>query len=77
MNNYNEKRLMKKVTIAIEKSMKRHLERKESKVSSVVQLTNWRSKVNIKKYTSKERNQIKETCIKERRDIILNEQFLE
>ena len=40
---------MEKVAIATEKSRKRHLERNEYKESDVVLLTNWISKINIKK----------------------------
>ena len=50
MDNYNDKILKEKVVIANEKSRKRHLERNEYKESDVVLLTNWISKINIKKY---------------------------
>ena len=77
MDSYNNKSLMEKVAIATEKSRKRHLERNEYKESNVVLLTNWISKINIKKNnTSKERNQRKEQSIKEQRDMILNESLL-
>ena len=49
MDNFNDKSLMEKVAIATEKSRKRHLERNEYKESDVVLLTNWISKINIKK----------------------------
>ena len=49
MDNYNDKSLMEKVAIATEKSRKRHLERNEYKKSDFVLLTNWISKINIKK----------------------------
>ena len=40
---------MEKVTIATEKSMKRNFERNEYNDSDVVLLTNWITKINIKK----------------------------
>ena len=49
MDNYNDKSLMEKVAIATEKSRKRHLKWNEYKESDVVLLTNWISKINIKK----------------------------
>ena len=49
MKNYNEKSLKEKVAIATEKLRKRHLERNEYKESDVVLLTNWISKIIIKK----------------------------
>ena len=59
MDNYNDKILMEKVAIATEKSRKRHLERNEYKESNVVLLTNWISKINIKK-TILQKREIKE-----------------
>ena len=40
IDNYNDKRLMVKVTIEIEKSRMRHLERNENEEDDVVLLTN-------------------------------------
>ena len=53
LDNYNDKSLMEKEAIVNEKSRKRHIERNESKEEDVVLLTNWISKINIKKYALK------------------------
>ena len=65
MDNYNDRSLKKKVTIAAENSRKWHFERNKYNESDVVLLTNWISKLSLRKYTSKERNQRKEQTINE------------
>ena len=81
MDNYNDKSLMEKVAIATEKSRKRHLERNEYKESDVVLLTNWISKINIKKPYFKREKPKKGTKhqraeSREQRDMILKESLL-
>ena len=49
MDNYNDKSLLEKMAIATEKSRKRYFKRNEYKEGDVVLLTNWISKINIKK----------------------------
>ena len=72
MDNYNYKFWMEKVAFATEKSRRIHQERNEYNEGDVVLLTNWISKVNIKKPYFKSGTK-KELRIKELRDMILKE----
>ena len=64
---------MEKVKIAAENLRKRHQERNKYYEGDVVLFTNWISKLSLRNYASKERNQKKEQSIKELRDMILKE----
>ena len=72
MDNYNYKIWMEKVAFATEKSRKIYQERSEYNEDDVVLLTNWISKVNIKKPYFKSETK-KELRIKELRDVRLKE----
>ena len=52
---------MEKVVIANENSMKWHIERNEYNEGDVILLTNWISKINIKKFYFKREKQKKGT----------------
>ena len=59
MDNYNDRSLMEKVAIAAENLRRRHLERNKYNEGDVVQLTNWISKISIKKlYFKREKPKI-------------------
>ena len=57
LDNCNDRSLIEKVAVANENSRKRHLERNEYNEGDAVPLTNWKSKINFKNHTSKERSQ--------------------
>ena len=73
IDNYNDRSLMEKVAISAEKKKMRHLKRNKYNEGDVVQLTNLISKLSLRNYISKERNQRKEQTINELRDMILKE----